>query len=172
MTGAAGVPSHPDTSDAALRRVTDTLAANAERYDRSAEFPWESIHAVHEAGLLTLGIGPAYGGRELSATEAARVLQALGRGDPSVALLTAMTVFQHVSQARLPRWPEALYRRAEVEAELREDAEGRRQLLLAVQALGRRVRVRRVRLVALIEDAQRLAPELAGDARCFSCHAD
>jgi len=110
MTGPAGVPAHPDTSDAALRRVTDALAANAERYDRSAEFPWESIHAVHEAGLLTLGIGPAYGGRELSATEAARVLQALGQGDPSVALLTAMTVFQHVSQARLPRWPEALYR--------------------------------------------------------------
>ena len=47
----------PDTSDAALRRVSDALAANAERYDRSAEFPWESIHAVHEAGLLTLGIG-------------------------------------------------------------------------------------------------------------------
>ena len=102
-----GVPADPDTSDAALRRVTDALAANAERYDRSAEFPWESIHAVHAAGLLTLGIGPAYGGRELPATEAARVLQALGRGDPSVALLTAMTVFQHVSQARLPRWPVA-----------------------------------------------------------------
>ena len=90
--------------------MTDALAANAERYDRSAEFPWDSIHAVHEAGLLTLGIGPAYGGRDLSATEAARVLQALGRGDPSVALLTAMTVFQHVSQARRPRWPEPLYR--------------------------------------------------------------
>src|ERR1700734_3581914 len=99
MTAPAGVPACPDTSDAALRRVTDVLAANAERDDRSAEFPWESIHAVHEAGLLTLGIGRAYGGQDLTSTEAARVLQALGRGDPSVALLTAMTVFQHVSQA-------------------------------------------------------------------------
>ena len=104
-------PAPADTSDAALARVTDALAANAERYDRTAEFPWDSIRVVHEAGLLTLGVGAAYGGRDLSATEAARVLQALGRGDPSVALLTAMTVFQHVSQARQPRWPDALYRR-------------------------------------------------------------
>jgi alkylation response protein AidB-like acyl-CoA dehydrogenase len=37
--------------------------------------------------------------------------QALGRGDPSVALLTAMTVFQHVAQAKAPRWPDALYRK-------------------------------------------------------------
>ena len=37
--------------------VTEALAANADRYDRSAEFPWEPMHAVHDAGLLTLGIG-------------------------------------------------------------------------------------------------------------------
>jgi hypothetical protein len=102
VTATAGAPARPDTSDAALRRVSDALAANAERYDRTAEFPWESIHAVHEAGLLTLSIGSAYGGQDLTSTEAARVMQALGRGDPSVALLTAMTVFQHASQSKLP----------------------------------------------------------------------
>jgi alkylation response protein AidB-like acyl-CoA dehydrogenase len=112
MTETTQTPTHPaDTSDAALERVTSALAANAERYDRTARFPWDSIHAVHDAGLLTLGIGPAYGGHDLSVTEAARVMQALGKGDPSVALLTAMTVFQHVSQAKLPRWPEDLYRK-------------------------------------------------------------
>jgi alkylation response protein AidB-like acyl-CoA dehydrogenase len=100
-----------DTSDAALEQVTLALAANAERYDRTAEFPWDSIHAVHDAGILTLGIGTEYGGRDLSLTEAARVMQALGRGDPSVALLTAMTVFQHVAQAKAPRWPAGLYRK-------------------------------------------------------------
>src|ERR1700744_2466356 len=99
----------PDTSDAALGQLTAALAANAERYDRTAEFPWDSIRAVHEAGVLTLGVGPAWGGRTLSLTEAARVMQALGRGDPSVAPLTAMTVFQHVGQSRLPRWPDAPY---------------------------------------------------------------
>jgi len=108
-TGAALAPA--DTSEAALRRLTSALAANAERYDRTGEFPWGSIQAVHDAGILTLGIGPQYGGRDLSLTEAARVMQALGRGDPSVALLTAMTLFQHLAQAKAPRWPDALYRR-------------------------------------------------------------
>jgi len=100
-----------DTSEAALRRLTSSLAANAERYDRTGEFPWDSIQAVHDAGILTLGIGTRYGGRDLSLTEAARVMQALGRGDPSVALLTAMTLFQHLAQAKAPRWPDALYRK-------------------------------------------------------------
>jgi butyryl-CoA dehydrogenase len=117
-----------DTSDEALSRITATLAAQAGRYDRSAEFPWDSIQAVHDAGLLTVGIGAAYGGRDLTATEAARVLQALGRGDPSVALLAAMTIFQHVSQARASRWPDALYRQV-----VRDSAE-RPVLLNAVRA--------------------------------------
>ena len=103
MTTAA--TARADLSDAALARVTQALAANAGRYDRTAEFPWESVHAVHDAGLLTVGIGAAYGGHDLSLTDTARVLQALGKGDPSVALLTAMTVLQHVGQAKTPRWP-------------------------------------------------------------------
>jgi alkylation response protein AidB-like acyl-CoA dehydrogenase len=119
---------HADTSAAALARLTATLAATAERYDRSAEFPWEPIGAVHAAGILTLGIGPAWGGRELPVTETARVMQALGRGDPSVALLTAMTVMQHASEARAPRWPAALY-----EQVVRDSAE-RPVLLNAVRA--------------------------------------
>jgi alkylation response protein AidB-like acyl-CoA dehydrogenase len=100
-----------DTSAAALAGLTATLAATAQRYDRSAAFPWEPIQALSDAGILTLGVGPRHGGRDLSATEAARVLQALGRGDPSVALLAAMTIFQHQLQARRPWWPEELYAR-------------------------------------------------------------
>ena len=98
-----------DLSDSALAQVTATLAATAAYYDATADFPWEPIRAVHSAGLLTLGVAPRYGGRGASLTEIARALQALGRGDPSVALLTAMTVFQHLAQARQPRWPEELY---------------------------------------------------------------
>jgi alkylation response protein AidB-like acyl-CoA dehydrogenase len=100
-----------DTSDQALAKLTATLAATAEHYDRTAEFPWEPIAAVHDAGILRLGIGADYGGRHVSASELARVLQALGRGDPSVALLSAMTIFQHVQQSRLRKWPDALYRK-------------------------------------------------------------
>lgn len=99
-----------DLSDAALAAVTARLAETAEHYDRTAEFPWRGIAAVHEAGLLTLGIAPRYGGHPVSAVDLVRVFEALGKGDPSVALITAMTVFQHVHQAGAPWWPEELYR--------------------------------------------------------------
>jgi alkylation response protein AidB-like acyl-CoA dehydrogenase len=122
------VPGHADTSPAALARLTATLAATAEHYDRTAEFPWEPLRAVQAAGVLTLGIGPAWGGRELPVTELARVFQALGKGDPSVALLTAMTVMQHTMQARSPRWPAALYE------QLVADSAQRPMLLNAVRA--------------------------------------
>jgi alkylation response protein AidB-like acyl-CoA dehydrogenase len=105
-----------DTSAEALARLTATLASTAEYYDRTAEFPWEPLRAVHEAGLLTLGVGQEYGGRDVTLTELSRVLQAVGKGDPSVALLTAMTIFQHLQQARLHKWPAALYARVLEEA--------------------------------------------------------
>ena len=101
-----------DTSEQALARLTATLAATAGHYDRIAGFPWEPVRAVHKAGLLTLGVAPEYGGARLAIPELARVLQALGQGDPSVALLTAMTILQHLQQARLRKWPDALYRQA------------------------------------------------------------
>jgi alkylation response protein AidB-like acyl-CoA dehydrogenase len=117
-----------DTSELALAKLTATLAATAGYYDRTAEFPWEPIQAVHDAGILRLGIGPDYGGRDVTATELARVLQAVGRGDASVALLTAMTVFQHRQQARLRTWPDPLYR------QVVQDALQRPVLLNAVRA--------------------------------------
>ncbi len=99
-----------DLSDAALARVTAALARTAAEYDRSGDFPWKGIQVVHEAGLLRAGIGPRYGGAGLSTLDGVRLLAALGQGDPSVALLTAMTVFQHAAQANTPWWPESLYR--------------------------------------------------------------
>ena len=44
-----------DTSPHALAKLTATLAATAGYYDRTAEFPWEPIQAVHDAGILRLG---------------------------------------------------------------------------------------------------------------------
>ncbi len=100
-----------DISDAALARVTEALASTAERYDRSAEFPWEPIGVVHDAGLLRFGIGSRYGGQDVTVADTARVLQALGRGDASVALISAMTIAMHVAQSRTRWWPEELYER-------------------------------------------------------------
>ncbi|GAA4735180.1 acyl-CoA dehydrogenase family protein [Phytohabitans rumicis] len=101
----------PDLSEAALARVSRQLAETAEQYDRSAEFPWAGIEAVHRAGLLRAGIAPRYGGTSLSTVDGVRLFAALGQGDPSVALLTAMTVLQHQFQDRAPWWPEEVYRR-------------------------------------------------------------
>ena len=106
---APGLP-EVDTSPEALAALTAKLAETAEHYDRTASFPWEPVNVLHQAGILRLGVAPRYGGRELTATESARVLQALGQGDPSVALLAAMTVFQHRQQADRAWWPEELYR--------------------------------------------------------------
>jgi alkylation response protein AidB-like acyl-CoA dehydrogenase len=112
-----------DTSGPALARLSGVLAGTAGEYDRTGAFPWAPLQAVHEAGLLTLGVAPEYGGREMPVAELARVLQSLGRGDPSVALLAAMTIFQHLQQGRLRTWPDGLYRRVISES-------GRRPVLL------------------------------------------
>lgn len=112
----------------ALAEVTATLAAHAPDHDRDGSFPWPGIQAVHEAGLLTASVGALYGGRGLSARQTVDVFLALGKGDPSVALLTAMTVAQHTLQAAAPFWPAHLYDRV-----LRESAE-RPVLLNAVRA--------------------------------------
>ncbi len=101
----------PDLSDAGLRRVTDALAANATRYDRSGEFPWDSIQIVHDAGLLAYGIAPELGGAVApTITDTVRIMQAIGHGDASVALLTSMTVAQHLANGEMHVWPEELYR--------------------------------------------------------------
>lgn len=100
-----------DLSDESLARVRDVLAATAEQYDRSADFPWVPLEVLHDAGFLRLGIGPAYGGTTLTAVDSVRVFGALGAGDPSVALIAAMTVFQHAHQSAAPWWPEDLYSR-------------------------------------------------------------
>ena len=54
VRSAAAVLPAPDVSDRALARITARLAETAEHYDRTAEFPWQGIQAVHEAGLLSL----------------------------------------------------------------------------------------------------------------------
>ncbi|UUU36120.1 acyl-CoA/acyl-ACP dehydrogenase [Streptomyces sp. CA-210063] len=99
------------------RQVIDRLAELAPVYDRSGDFPAESLQVVHEAGLLTATVGERYGGRGAGVEETARILHALGRGDPSVALISAMTLVAHARQAAQPHWPEELYARILKESE-------------------------------------------------------
>ncbi|WP_078911243.1 acyl-CoA dehydrogenase family protein [Streptomyces sp. NRRL WC-3742] len=96
---------------AGLPRVVDLLAARAEEHDRDGTFPYQGIEAVHEAGLLTLTVSPRYGGPGGTLADTVRVLARLGRGDASVAVVTAFTLLRHAGQARRPGWPAAGYRR-------------------------------------------------------------
>ncbi|MFB7948062.1 acyl-CoA dehydrogenase family protein [Kitasatospora phosalacinea] len=96
---------------ARLPRVIDLLAARAAEHDRDGTFPYQGVEAVHEAGLLTLTVGRRHGGPGAGLADTVRVLARLGRGDASVALLTAHTLLHHAEQARTAPWPAALYRR-------------------------------------------------------------
>ncbi len=104
-------PSPVEAALAGLPRVVDLLAARAEEHDRDATFPYQGIEAVHEAGLLTLTVDRRYGGPGGTLADTVRVLAQLGRGDASVAVVTAFTLLQHAEQARTGAWPTAGYRR-------------------------------------------------------------
>ena len=99
-----------------LGEVTAALAAGAEANDRAGSFPADGIATAHAAGLLTATVGERYGGPGAGVAQTVAILRALGRGDPSVALITAMTLFLHASQAREQTWPSALYAEALAES--------------------------------------------------------
>jgi alkylation response protein AidB-like acyl-CoA dehydrogenase len=90
-----------------LLDVTRELAEHAAENDRTGDFPAEGIQIVHEAGLLTGGYGLA---------DTVRVLTALGQGDPSVALISAMTIFSHAASGT---WPAFVYAEVLAESALR-----------------------------------------------------
>ncbi|MGO4199015.1 acyl-CoA dehydrogenase family protein [Rhizobium sp. YAF28] len=94
-----------------LSATTRALADAAPEADRTGDFPWTGIRAVHQSGLLESTVAARYGGAGATLHEAATILAALGRGDPSVALISAMTIFNHLGQATKNHWPEDLYKR-------------------------------------------------------------
>ena len=93
-----------------LADVTAFLAERAEGHDRAASFPFDGVDRVHRAGLLTATVGERYGGAGVRLAGTVRILRALGAGDPSVALVSAMTLFTHALQDSNPTWPEESYR--------------------------------------------------------------
>lgn len=95
---------------AALEAAVRVIADAAPEADQTGQFPWVGIRAVHQAGLLESTVATRYGGPGGTLRTAAHILAALGRGDPSVALISAMTIFNHLGQAAKGHWPEELYR--------------------------------------------------------------
>lgn len=105
-----------DVAGIDLSGVVEKLANAAPAADASASFPWDGIRAVHDAGLLELTVAARHGGREIGLGDLVRLMAALGRGDPSVALISLMTLFAHRHQAQRGFWPEELYLRLLAEA--------------------------------------------------------
>lgn len=96
---------------AILEATVRVVAEAAPEADQTGDFPWKGIRAVHESGLLESTVATRYGGKGGTLADAAHILAALGRGDPSVALISAMTIFNHLGQATKSHWPDGLYRR-------------------------------------------------------------
>ncbi len=96
---------HPDDA------VVPVLAAHAARVDRDGAFPWESLDALHNAGLLALTARPEDGGAGAGLARAAEAVRQAGRGCASTALILAMQLI-HLRAAARSDWPEHL--RAEV----------------------------------------------------------
>jgi alkylation response protein AidB-like acyl-CoA dehydrogenase len=110
-------PSPPDVGDLPSPRlshlldVTRALAEHAAENDRTGDFPAKGIQITHDAGLLTLTAGGRHG-----LADTVRVLTALGQGDPSVALIGAMTIFSHAAAFS---WPSDIYADVLAESALR-----------------------------------------------------
>jgi alkylation response protein AidB-like acyl-CoA dehydrogenase len=52
--------------DQVQRVADDLIAANAERLDKSGEFPWDNVRALNELGLNAIFVPEAYGGTPAS----------------------------------------------------------------------------------------------------------
>ncbi|MFD1811424.1 acyl-CoA dehydrogenase family protein [Rhodococcus gannanensis] len=105
------VASPPRAYDpAVLPAVTAALAEHAADHDRTGLFPSDSITVLHDAGILTSTVGRRHGGVELGHAGTFDLMLALGEGDPSVALITAMTLAFHTRQATEDAFPAELYR--------------------------------------------------------------
>lgn len=105
-----------------LKDLTAALAERADHYDRAGAYPSESIRIAQEAGAFQATVGAEHGGRSAGHQETVRLVEALGKGDPSVALIATNTLAAHsanrAAAAKEGRvWPEALYRQALERAE-------------------------------------------------------
>jgi len=106
---------HPtDAPPSAFERadwLATEFAVRAAQHDREASFPFENFNELSEAGLLALTVPAALGGSGAGALDAARIINILGKADPSTALVLSMHYIQHLLMARSTRWPGRLSRK-------------------------------------------------------------
>lgn len=101
---------------AAAARLARDFALSAAEHDRDATFPGPNFAALHRAGLLGLNVPRALGGLGGGLSEAIEVVQAIGRAEPSTALVLALHYAMHASIARMERCSTGLRERLAREA--------------------------------------------------------
>ncbi|HEX7852376.1 MAG TPA: acyl-CoA dehydrogenase family protein [Sphingobium sp.] len=94
-----------------LAAITAELAASAESFDRSAEFPRANFDLLAREGLIGLTVDRDLGGAQAGFSDALRLLGAVARGEPSTALILFMTYAFHAAPEKNGRWPTHLYER-------------------------------------------------------------
>jgi alkylation response protein AidB-like acyl-CoA dehydrogenase len=94
------------------RAVAPKFAERAAAHDRDGSFPFENFDDLRDAGLLSLTVDPDAGGGGAGLGVTMRVLEEVGRGDASTALVLAMHYIYHgVLRGNHAGWPQATYER-------------------------------------------------------------
>lgn len=91
--------------------LSTDFATRAAQHDRDASFPFENFDALGDAGLLNLTIPREFGGEDASLTTVCKVIESMGRGDPSTGLVLSMHFLGHATLARERRWAPEIYER-------------------------------------------------------------
>ncbi len=70
-----------------IRRFSETnLEKNAERWDENEEFPYDSLKALAEEGILSIGIPEQYGGSDPSKLKELIATEEIARVDPNTSI--------------------------------------------------------------------------------------
>ncbi|WP_233808222.1 acyl-CoA dehydrogenase family protein [Paraburkholderia sp. HP33-1] len=94
-----------------LDALTREFAAGAAALDAGPLFPHDNLARLRRAGLLSLTVPRALGGREATLAQTLRVVGAIARGEPSTALILVMQCLYHLRLQANPNWPAALKER-------------------------------------------------------------
>ncbi|MEI5995685.1 acyl-CoA/acyl-ACP dehydrogenase [Paraburkholderia bengalensis] len=98
-------------ADAWLAALTDGFAEGAAALDAGPHFPHDNLATLRRAGLLSLTVPRALGGREATLAQTLKVIRAIARGEPSTALIVVMQYLYHLRLQANPNWPPALKQR-------------------------------------------------------------
>ncbi len=100
--------SAPPEFSAKVEALARDFAGRAAEHDSAASFPFENIVRLKDAGLLSLVVPKALGGAGAGLSLASHVVNAIGAGEPSTALVLAQQYLFHFRMLHNPAFPPAL----------------------------------------------------------------